>query len=124
MRVTRGFIVALAALSASVAQAATLTCAGKVSQVILHANDSFMLQLDSMNAPVFFCKPNAAWSVAGTGYTTSAETCRALIAVFLAAKAQDKAFSLVYFDGEEVPAACNSWAQWRSANIRYFLWAD
>lgn len=115
---------AVAALSMSVAQAATLTCPGKVRQVILHANDKFMLQLDTMNEPVFFCQPNATWTVPGTPYTTSAETCRALVAVFLAAKAQDKTFAVVYFDGDEVPASCNSWGGWKSANIRYFLWAD
>lgn len=106
------------------ANAADLVCSGKVKQISYHAPDTFMLQLDSMDYPVHFCRPSATWSVPGTAYTTTAETCRALLAVFLSAKASDKAFSLVYFDGADVPASCNSWGTWKSANVRHFLWAD
>lgn len=111
-------------LGLSTANTAELTCAGKVRQVNYHAPDAFMLQLDGMDAPVFFCRPNATWSVPGTTYTTSAETCRTLVGVFMSAKALDKAFAVIYFDGADVPASCNSWGAWKSANVRYFLWAD
>ena len=124
MKKPLGTLFAVLAVLASQVHAASLTCGGKVTQVTLHASDKFMVQLDSMNVPAFFCQPNATWTPAGAGYSTSAETCRALIAIFLAAKAQDKAFSAVYFDGDDVPAACNSWTAWKSVSIRYFLWAD
>lgn len=106
------------------AHAAELQCSGKVLQVNMHAPDRLMLQLDSMNAPVFICTPNANWIVPGTTYTTSGEMCRTLAAIFLAAKLQDRAFGVVYFDGADVPATCNGWTWWKNANVRYFSWAD
>ena len=108
------------------AHAGEIRCSGRVTQVNLHTNDAFMIQLDSMNYPVYFCnaKANATWTVPGTPHTTSAETCRALIAIVLTAKAQDKALRSMYFDGDQVPTSCNTWAPWSSANIRYFEWAE
>lgn len=117
-------ITSLALMTAYTAGAAELTCSGKILQINLHAPDTYMLQLDSMNTPVFFCKPNATWTVPGTSYSTSAETCRTLIGVFLAAKVSEKSLAVIYFDGSDVPASCNAWGAWTSANIRFFTWAD
>jgi hypothetical protein len=111
-------------LATSIASAGELTCAGKITQVIYHAPDAFMIQLDSMNNPVFFCKPNSTSAVPGTTYTTSAETCRALIALFTAGKLAERRLTVMYFDGDDVPASCNGWAQWKWANVRYFHWND
>lgn len=106
------------------AHAGTVTCAGKITQVSYHAPDGFMIQLDSMNAPVFFCKPNATWTVPGTSYTTSAESCRMLVGLFTAGKLADRTLSVIYFDGDSMPASCGAWTSWQSANVRYFNWAD
>lgn len=124
MKVVKAVVLAVSMFSTSLTQAATLTCAGKIKQVNYHSPDSFMLQLDSMDAPVFFCKPNATWTVTGTTYSTTAESCRTLIGIFLTAKAQDKALAVIYFDGDEVPTSCSAWGSWKSANVRYFAWAD
>lgn len=115
---------ALVALLSGVAQAGSLTCSGRVTQVNMHANDTFMLKLDSMDYPVYFCRTNGTFSVSGTQFTTSAETCRTLIALFLTAKVTEKRLSVIYFDGDEVPTACNAFGPWKNVNIRYFEWAD
>jgi hypothetical protein len=110
--------------ASTLVNAGTVTCAGKITQVNYHAPDGFMIQLDSMNAPVFFCKPNGTFTVPGTTYTTSAETCRVLVGLFTAAKLTDRTLTVMYFDGDSTPASCSTWGNWQSANIRYFLWAD
>jgi hypothetical protein len=110
--------------AAATTNAATLTCSGRISQLNYHSPDRFMLQLDSMNAPVFFCNPSTVWSVAGTGYTTSPESCRTMVGLFQSGKLSDRTLAVVYFDGDEVPASCNGWSSWQNANIRYFAWAD
>lgn len=100
--------------------AGTVVCGGTVVQLAYHANNSFMLRLSSMNAPVFFCNPDSNWTVTGAGgYATGPQTCKTLYATFLAAKLTGKSFGAVYFDGDSVPAACNAWGPWLSANIRY-----
>lgn len=104
--------------------AGTVTCTGKITQVNYHSPDGFMIQLDSMNAPVFFCHPNSTFTVPGTTYSTSAETCRVMVGIFMAAKLADRTLSVMYFDGDATPTSCNSWSTWQSANIRYFNWAD
>ena len=38
-------------------QAGSLYCEGEVKHVAYHGNGKFMLQLSSMNNPVFFCSP-------------------------------------------------------------------
>jgi hypothetical protein len=111
-------------LTIGVAHAGEVTCGGRVKQINLHTDNAFMIQLDSMNYPVYFCNAKDTWTVPGTTHTTSPETCRSLIAMFLTAKAQDKALRSMYFDGAQVPASCNTWAPWSSANIRYFEWAE
>lgn len=111
-------------LSMSQANAGTVVCGGQIKQVNFHSLNGFMLQLDSMNLPVFFCDPSSTWSVAGTTYTTTAEQCRALVSTFLAAKLAGKSLAVVYFDGDATPASCSTWSPWQRANIRYFGWAD
>lgn len=108
----------------SPAAAAELTCSGQIVQLNYHSPDGLMIRLSSMNAEVFFCHPNATFSVSGTSYTTSAETCRALIALFMAGKLAEKSIGVMYFDGNQVPAACSSWSSWSSANIRFFRWQE
>ena len=31
-----------------------------------------------------------------------------------------KRLASVWFDGDQVPATCNSWGTWENANIRHF----
>lgn len=106
------------------ASAAELICSGTIEQVHLHAPDRMMIKLSGMNTPVFFCNPSSLWSISGTSYTTSAETCRMLVGLFMAGKLAGRSISAMYFDGDDVPASCTSWAGWKYANIRYFAWAD
>lgn len=117
-------MLSLLAFTAATAEAGTVTCAGQILQVNFHAGLGFLLQLDSMNAPVLFCDPSATWTVPGTSFTTSPEQCKAIIATFLAAKLAGRTFSVVYFDGDSTPASCSTWASWQRANIRYYNWAD
>ncbi len=104
--------------------AETISCGGKITVLAYHSPDKFMLQLSSMNAPVFFCSPQNNWSVPGTQYTTGPETCKALYSTFLAAKVSGQTIESMYFDGDDVPKSCNSWVQWSNANIRYFFIKD
>ena len=98
---------------------ATVVCSGTVDVLAYHANNNLMVKLSSMNTPVFFCNPDSNWTVA-PGYTTGPQTCKALYATFLTAKVTGTSLSAVYFDGDSVPATCNAWGPWVSANIRYF----
>jgi hypothetical protein len=102
------------------ADAATLVCSGKVDILSYHADDQLMLKLDSMNVAVFFCSPERKWTVPGTGYATGPETCKMLYSTFMAAKMADQPIFSMYFDGDQVPASCNDWASWKSANIRHY----
>lgn len=99
---------------------AEITCAGKVAVLAYHANSQFSIQLDSMNAPVFFCNPDAQFAVLGTSYVTGPETCKMMYSTFLAAQMSGKVIHSLYFDGDQVPSSCNGWAAWSSANIRHF----
>jgi hypothetical protein len=101
-------------------RAGTLTCVGEVEELAYHANSRFMLKLTSMNTPVFICNPDSPWQVPGTGYVTSAETCKMMYSTFLAAKMANKVVDYVHFDGDQVPEACDEWGNWSVANVRFF----
>lgn len=100
--------------------AATVICTGTVAELAFHANGRLMVRLSSMNTPVFICSPDQIWTVPGTPYTTSPATCNTLYSTFLAARVSGIEIRSMYFDGDEVPATCNSWASWGSANVRFF----
>lgn len=117
----RSFVLLLLVLS-SASNAATIQCTGTVKKIGLHANDRIMLQLSSMNQPVFICSPNAEWEVSGTGYKTSAETCKSMLSMLMHAKATNADMGNVWFDGDDVPASCNGWESWQNANVRYFTY--
>lgn len=102
------------------ATAGTLACVGTVESVAFHAPDRYMLKLSSMNTPVFFCSPEREWTVAGSDYATTPANCKMLYATFLAAKLAGGTLNYVHFDGEQVPASCDTWAAWANANVRYF----
>ncbi|MGP0171777.1 hypothetical protein ACSVIJ_07825 [Pseudomonas sp. NCHU5208] len=108
--------------SASSSYSASLVCSGKVEALSYHANNQFMIKLSSMNVPVFFCSPEREWVVAGTGYKTGAETCKAFYSTFLAARMSGEPINNLFFDGDQVPAACDAWSNWQSANIRHFIY--
>jgi hypothetical protein len=113
-------------LFATTSSAGELYCTGAITQVAFHsgAGNGFMLQLSTMNVPVFFCDPSATWSVPGTGYNTPPDQCKALISAFLAGKLAGRTLSALIFDGAAVPTTCDAWPSWTKANIRYFSWAD
>lgn len=115
-------VLALIAFSSVDSHAGTIQCNGTVEKIGMHASDKLMLKLSSMNQAVFICKPNSEWSVSGTEYTTSPETCNALLSMLMHAKATGAQMGDVWFDGDDVPATCSSWESWKSANIRHFLY--
>lgn len=102
------------------AHAATLVCGGTIVTLAYHSPNRIMLRLSSMDNAVFFCNTDTEWSVAGTTYTTAPRACGALYSSFLSAKMSGLTVNSMYFDGNEVPATCDSWGKWKSANIRYF----
>lgn len=99
--------------------AGTVICSGTVDSVAYHANDKLMVKLSSMNYPVFFCNPSAQWTVAGSSYVMSAETCKTIFSMFLTAKASKQTISSVYFDGDSAPASCSTFAPWSSVFVRF-----
>ena len=114
----------VASVFASVAPAATVVCSGQVTQIAWHANTGVLLQLDSMNTSVVICDPSATWTVTGTTLVTTADQCKMLLSMFLAAKLAGRPLVSVYFDGDSVPTSCTTWTNWSRANLRYFAWAD
>jgi hypothetical protein len=117
---TKLIVFLLAALGCNAAWSGTLVCSGTVDAISFHANNTFMLKLSSMNTAVFFCSPDSTFSVPGTSYVTGPETCKGLIALFLAARESGRTINGLYFDGDAVPATCDGWGNWQSANIRHF----
>lgn len=100
--------------------AGTLTCNNvKVNKVAYHGTNKLMVQLSNMNYPVFFCNPDGQWSVPGTSYVMGPETCKSVFSMFLSAKVSGAVLTRVHFDGDDVPATCDSWEPWKSAVIRY-----
>lgn len=116
----RRWLIVLSILLSVHANAATVVCSGTVAELSYHASDKLMIRLSSMNTVVYICNPGAEWIVSGTSYKTSPDTCKALYSVFLAARLSGEPINSVYFDGDDVPATCNSWGNWKSANIRHF----
>ncbi|HEY0924135.1 hypothetical protein [Rheinheimera pacifica] len=114
-------IVALALLALSGNTfAGSIVCEGTVETLAYHADNQLMIKLSSMNVPVFFCSPDSEWVVGGTSYKTGPQTCQTLYSTFLAAQIAGKQLNRVWFDGDAVPASCNSWVEWTIANIRHF----
>ncbi|NQZ08774.1 MAG: hypothetical protein HRT35_16585 [Algicola sp.] len=110
----------LAGLCSTQALAGELTCSGTIESLGYHANNKFMIKLSSMNTLVFFCNPEENWIVPGAGYQTGAESCKMMYSTFLAAKTLKTSFGGIYFDGDDVPASCDKWESWKSANIRFY----
>ena len=113
-------VISVCVLAQSYSNAGTVVCSGTVNMLAYHSPNKLMLQLSSMDNPVFICNADSDWSVSGTTYTTGPGTCKAMYSTFLAAKSTGKTVSSVYFDGDQVPATCNGWGTWKNANIRYF----
>ena len=124
MKLLMRLTIVILALASFSARAGTVVCSGAIEQVHMHASKMMMIKLSGMNTSVFFCRPDQAWSPAGANQSTSPEMCRTLVSLFMAGKLAGKSVVGMYFDGDEVPADCNSWGNWKSANIRYFQWAD
>ncbi len=120
-KLVRKLMLLLLMVSSS-SQAATIQCNGTVEKIGFHSSNRIMLKLSSMNTAVFICTPNAEWSVSGTSYTTSPEMCSSLLSMLMHAKATKANMGDVWFDGDDVPANCNAWEGWKTANIRYFLY--
>ena len=116
----KGIFAALIVMLSCQTFAASLTCKGTVDQLAYHGNGRFMVKLDSMNLPVFFCSSDSEWTVNGTGYKTSVSTCKMMYSTFLAAKSTKDPIDYLHFDGDDVPGACNSFKPWASVSIRYF----
>lgn len=110
----------LCIISIANAYAGTITCSGTVDFLSYHANIGLMLKLSSMNTQVFICNPDAEWNVPGTTYITSPGACKALYSTFLSARVTGQPINSMYFDGDAVPATCNSWGNWQRANIRFY----
>jgi len=120
------FVVVMLGVWAATAQAGTVVCSGTIETLQFDATSTgsgqFSIKLSSMNVPVYFCDPDSSFSAAGSGYSISPATCRALYATFLSAKAAGATITDMYFDGSAVPASCNTWTTWQAANIRHYLY--
>lgn len=103
------------------ASAGTVICSGTVDVIAYHADDTFMIQLSSMNTPVFFCSSEQEWAPVA-GFSTGPATCKALFAMFLTAKSTATPVNNVVFDSNDAPANCNAWEAWKQVNIRHFLY--
>lgn len=106
----------------SVCSAGSIHCNGHVDKIGFHANNKLMLKLSSMNKAVMICNTESEWVVNGSGYRTGPEMCKALLSMLMHAKATKADLGNVWFDGDDVPASCDAWESWKSANLRYFLY--
>jgi len=112
---------ALTAATAVNALAGNVVCSGTVDVLAYHQPGRLMIKLSSMNTAVFICSTDADWTVAGSlAGTTTPSACKALYATFLSAKLTRAPINNMYFDGDDVPASCNSFSPWMGANVRYY----
>lgn len=102
--------------------AGTIVCSGTVDQLSYHASNQVLVKLSSMNKAAMVCNTDAVWQVPGTSYQTSPGACKTLYSTFLTARTTGEPLQSVYFDGDQVPATCDSWESWRRVNIRYFIY--
>jgi hypothetical protein len=100
--------------------AGTVVCSGTVDRIAFHSSDKVMLKLSSMDAEVFICSLSSVWANSEGSDTTDPATCRAMFDMLLSAKALGTPVNSMYFDGVDVPTACDQWGAWKSAHIRYF----
>lgn len=108
---------------ASTAHAANVICEGTVDILAYHQPGNLMLKLSGMNVPVFICSTDVDWVVPGSlSGNTSPNACKALYATFLTAKVTGAVIHNMYFDGDQVPASCNSFANWTQVNVRYYTY--
>lgn len=120
---TRGALcfVALSLALSSIANSATVVCNGTVDQLAYHQPGQLMLRLSSMNVPIFICSTEADWNVPGSlSGTTTTSACKTIYATLLSARLTHNQISSMYFDGDDVPAACNAFSVWTKVNVRYF----
>ena len=117
------FIVALAAAVTLYGNchAGSLSCSGTVEKLVYHQPGNLMIQLSSMNAPVFICNTDSEWVVPGSlSGNTTVSACKTIYATFLAAKTTRTPLSNLLFDGDQVPASCTGFTNWLRANVRYY----
>ena len=102
-------------------RAGTAVCSGTVQVLAYHQPGDLFVRLSSMNVSVLICNLNSDWVVPGSlSGNTPPASCRALHASLLTAKMAGTTISSMYFDGDQVPGSCNSFASWTRVNVRYF----
>jgi hypothetical protein len=112
---------ALVATLVSNAHGATVICSGTVDVLAYHQPGRLMVRLSSMNAPVFICNTDVDYAMPGSlAGTTTPSACKAIYASLISAKLTRTPISAMYFDGNDVPTACDSFGNWKSVNVRYF----
>lgn len=114
------FLVLILLLHSAVLNAAELLCSGIVDELSYHASNRFMLRLSSMDVAVFsVIRMRNGWSQA-PAIKTGPNACKMMYSTFLAAKATGKRLTSMYFDGDDVPASCDGFENWKSVNIRHY----
>jgi len=122
-RFKQGLLVSSIVISSlSNAFAGTVVCGGTVDSLSYHASNKLRIRLSSMNQLVLFCDTDAEWVVPGASHVTSPGACNAMYSTFLSAKLSGASITNMYFDGDDVPTACNAWGSWKTANIRHYVY--
>lgn len=116
----RTLFLSIACLLAHGAGAASIVCTGTVVQLAYHQPGNLFLRLSSMNTAVGICSTDAEWVVPGSlAGNTTVSACKTLYATLMTAKVTGATFANVYFDGDQVPGSCTTFAPWTQVNLRY-----
>lgn len=92
-----------------------IICAGTVDEIGLHATDIVTLKLSSMNARVEICRLSQPW---GNTFPVGPEQCKAVYSMLLLLQATGKS-TTAHFDNVVTGTACNNFAPWELASIRF-----
>ncbi len=112
----------IVALGMSQAHAGALYCNGQILELAYHQPGNLIIRTAGMNYGVVICSVNNEWVVPGSlAGNTSVSACKTMYATFLAAKLSGTPLGQLLFDGDSVPATCNSFAPWTNVNVRYFV---
>lgn len=100
------------------AQAGSIGCGGNIDMLVIHQPGLVGIKLSSMNTYVFVCSLDVTVTPAGAG-SIQPSTCKAIYAALLGAKLQNKSINDLIFDGDGVPASCDTWPGFSQVFLRF-----
>lgn len=118
-RIHQFFAIVLGLTLLPAAGAATIVCEGTIVDLTIHQPGLVGLRLSSMSSPMYICRVDAEYRPLGAD-SISPATCKTMYAGLLAAKYSNATVRAAYFDGDQVPASCDTTQSGAQVFLRHF----